>query len=59
MHSAYLTQNPDDKWDEELEEGDTILAVRMEEELVIWAMHHANELAAAATQRSPRRASQR
>ncbi len=27
--------DPDDKWDEELEEGDTIIAVRMEEELVI------------------------
>ncbi len=27
--------DPSDKWDEELEEGDTIIAVRMEEELII------------------------
>ncbi|SJL17948.1 uncharacterized protein ARMOST_21519 [Armillaria ostoyae] len=40
--------DPDDRWDEELEDGDTILAVNMEEELVIRAVHHANDLAAAA-----------
>ncbi len=40
--------DPDDKWDEELEEGDTIIAVCMEEELVIRAVHHANDLAAVA-----------
>ncbi len=27
--------DPDDKWDKELEEGDTILTVNMQEELVI------------------------
>ncbi len=27
--------DPDDRWDEELEEGDTILAVQMDEELII------------------------
>ncbi len=47
--------DPDDKWDEELEEGETILAVRMEEELVIRAMHHANELAAAANAEKPKK----
>ncbi|SJL10869.1 uncharacterized protein ARMOST_14264 [Armillaria ostoyae] len=40
--------DPDNCWDEELEDGDTILAVNMEEELVIHAVHHANDLAAAA-----------
>ncbi len=45
----------DDKWDEELEEGDTILAVQMDEELVIRTMHHANDLAAAANAEKPRR----
>ncbi|SJL11766.1 uncharacterized protein ARMOST_15175 [Armillaria ostoyae] len=40
--------DPDDRWDEELEDGDTILAVNMEEELIIRAVHHANDLAAAA-----------
>ncbi|SJL16884.1 uncharacterized protein ARMOST_20414 [Armillaria ostoyae] len=45
--------NPDDRWDEELEDGDTILAVNMEEEIVIRAMHHANDLAAAANTEKP------
>ncbi len=40
--------DPDNRWDKELEEGDTILAVRMEEELIIRAIHHANDLATAA-----------
>ncbi|SJL17380.1 uncharacterized protein ARMOST_20930 [Armillaria ostoyae] len=47
--------DPDDRWDEELEEGDTILAVNMEEELVIRAMHHANDLATAANAEKPKR----
>ncbi len=47
--------DPDDKWDEELEEGDTILAVRMDEELIIRSVHHANELAAAANAGKPKR----
>ncbi len=45
---ALPNADPDNCWDEELEEGDTILAVRMEEELVIRAMQHANDLAATA-----------
>ncbi|SJL18318.1 uncharacterized protein ARMOST_21904 [Armillaria ostoyae] len=45
--------DPDDRWDEELEDGDTILAVNMEEELVIRAVHHANDLAAAAHAEKP------
>ncbi|SJL18393.1 uncharacterized protein ARMOST_21981 [Armillaria ostoyae] len=45
--------DPDDHWDEELEDGDTILAVNMEEELVIRAVHHANDLAAAAHAEKP------
>ncbi|SJL17084.1 uncharacterized protein ARMOST_20626 [Armillaria ostoyae] len=45
--------DPDDRWDEELEDGDTILAVNMEEELVIRAIHHANDLAAAANAEKP------
>ncbi len=47
--------DPDDHWDEELEEGDTILAVRMEEELVICTVHHANDLAAAAHVEKPKK----
>ncbi len=47
--------NPDDKWDEELKEGETILAVHMEEELVICALHHANELATAANADKPKK----
>ncbi len=47
--------DPDDKWDEELEEGDTILAIRMDEELIICSVHHANELAAAANAGKPKR----
>ncbi|SJL16559.1 uncharacterized protein ARMOST_20085 [Armillaria ostoyae] len=49
--------DPDDRWDEELENGDTILAINMEEELVIRAMHHANDLAAAANAEKPQRTS--
>ncbi len=45
--------DPNDHWDEELEEGDTILAVRMEE-LIICAVHHANDLAAAAHAEKPK-----
>ncbi len=47
--------DPDDRWDEELEEGDSILAVRMEEELIIHAMHHANDLMAAAHAEKPKK----
>ncbi len=47
--------DPDDKWDEELEEGDTILAVRMDEEVVLRAVHHANDLAAAANAEKPKK----
>ncbi len=47
--------DPDDRWDEELEEGDSILAVRMEEELIIHAMHHANDLTAAAHAEKPKK----
>ncbi len=46
---------PDDRWDEELEEGDTILAVRMEEELFIRTIHHANDLAAATQAEKPKK----
>ncbi|SJL01339.1 uncharacterized protein ARMOST_04659 [Armillaria ostoyae] len=47
--------DPDDRWDEELEDGDRILAVNMDEELVIHAMHHANDLAAAANAEKPKK----
>ncbi|SJL16237.1 uncharacterized protein ARMOST_19757 [Armillaria ostoyae] len=47
--------DPDDRWDEELEDGDTILAVNMEEELVIRAVHHANDLAAATNAEKPQK----
>ncbi|SJL08318.1 uncharacterized protein ARMOST_11681 [Armillaria ostoyae] len=47
--------DPDNCWDEELEDGDTILAINMEEELVIWAVHHANDLAAAANAEKPKK----
>ncbi|SJL11309.1 uncharacterized protein ARMOST_14712 [Armillaria ostoyae] len=47
--------DPDDRWDEELEDGDVILAVNMEEELVICAVHHANDLAAAANAEKPQK----
>ncbi len=47
--------DPDNHWDEELEEGDTILVVQMEEELVIRAMHHANDLAAATHTEKPKK----
>ncbi|SJL10463.1 uncharacterized protein ARMOST_13849 [Armillaria ostoyae] len=45
--------DPDDHWDKELEDGDTILAVNMEEELVIRTVHHANDLATAAHAEKP------
>ncbi|SJL08497.1 uncharacterized protein ARMOST_11861 [Armillaria ostoyae] len=45
--------DPDDRWDEELEDGDVILAVNMEEEITIRAVHHANDLAAAANAEKP------
>ncbi len=47
--------DPDNCWDEELEDGDTILAVCMDEELVICAMHHVNELAAVANVDKPKK----
>ncbi|SJL03592.1 uncharacterized protein ARMOST_06949 [Armillaria ostoyae] len=47
--------DPDDHWDEELEEGETILAVNMEKEIVIRAVHHANDLAAAANADKPKK----
>ncbi len=47
--------DPDDKWDEELEEGETILAIQMEEELIIRSIHHTNELAAAANAEKPKK----
>ncbi|SJL08099.1 uncharacterized protein ARMOST_11461 [Armillaria ostoyae] len=46
--------DPDDRWDEELEDGDRILAINMEEELVICAVHHANNLTAAANADRPK-----
>ncbi len=52
-HLKLPDADPDDQWDEELEEGDTILTVWMEE-LVIHAMHHANDLAAAANADKPK-----
>ncbi|SJL15199.1 uncharacterized protein ARMOST_18685 [Armillaria ostoyae] len=45
--------DPNNHWDEELKDGDTILAVNMEEELVIRAVHHANDLAATANAEKP------
>ncbi len=47
-HLEHPDADPNDRWDEELEEGDTILAVKTEEELIIRAVHHANELAVVA-----------
>ncbi len=47
--------DPDDRWDEELEEGNTILTVRMKEELMIRALHHANNLAAATSADKPKK----
>ncbi len=46
--------DPDDRW-EELEDGDMILTVCMDEELVICAMHHTNDLAAAANAEKPKK----
>ncbi len=54
-HIKLPDADPDDRWDEELEEGDTILAVQMEEELVIQAMHHTNELVAKANADKPKK----
>ncbi len=42
-------QIPTDKWDEELEEGDTILAIDFTQAILIRA-HHANDLAAKANE---------
>ncbi len=39
--------DPDNKWDEELEEGETILAIDFTQAILIRA-HHANDLAAKA-----------
>ncbi|SJL04347.1 uncharacterized protein ARMOST_07713 [Armillaria ostoyae] len=47
--------DPDDWWDEELEDRDKILAVNMEEELVIHAVHHANDLAATTNVEKPKK----
>ncbi len=47
--------DPDDRWDKELEDGDTILAVSMEEELIIHAMHHANDLVAKVNTNKPKK----
>ncbi len=46
-------------WDEELEEGDSILAIKIEEELIICTVHHANELVAAANADNQRRCSKK
>ncbi|SJL16260.1 uncharacterized protein ARMOST_19780 [Armillaria ostoyae] len=57
VKNPFLLPNadPDDRWDEELEDRDTILAVNMEEELVIRAIHHANDLAATANAEKPKK----
>ncbi len=47
--------DPNDCWDEELEEGDSIPVLRMEEELIIHAMHHANDLAATVHAEKPKK----
>ncbi len=47
--------DPDDCWDEELEDSNTILAICMEEELTIHTLHHANNLAAAANADKPKK----
>ncbi len=39
--------DPDDKWDKELEEGETILAIDFTQAILMCA-HHANDLAAKA-----------
>ncbi len=41
--------DPDDKWDKELEEGETILAIDFMQAILIRA-HHANDLAAKASE---------
>ncbi|SJK99846.1 uncharacterized protein ARMOST_03157 [Armillaria ostoyae] len=45
--------DPDDRWDKELEDGDTILAINMEQEAEIRAVHHANDLTATAHAEKP------
>ncbi len=50
-HIKLPDADPEDRWDEELEEGDT----NLEEELTIHAMHHANDLAAKANADKPKR----
>ncbi len=47
--------DPDDKWDEELEEGDTILAVNMQKNSSSEPCTHANDLAAAANAEKPKK----
>ncbi len=54
-HLELPDTDPDDHWNEELEEGDTILTIHMEEELIIQAMHHANELAMAVNAEKPKK----
>lgn len=47
--------NPEDRWDEELEKGETILAINMQEEILIRAVHHTNDLAAQAHMDKPKK----
>ncbi|SJK99916.1 uncharacterized protein ARMOST_03227 [Armillaria ostoyae] len=47
--------DPNDHWNEELEEGDMILTVNMEEELIIHTVHHTNDLATAANADKPKK----
>ncbi|SJL05185.1 uncharacterized protein ARMOST_08553 [Armillaria ostoyae] len=54
-HFPLPDADPEDPWDEELEDGDRILAVNMEEEITIHAVHHANDLAAAANADKPKK----
>ncbi len=41
--------DPDDKWDEELEEGETILTIDFTQAILLCA-HHANDLATKASE---------
>ncbi len=54
-HLELPDADPNDCWNKELKEGDTILTVRMEEELVICAMHYANKLATATNTDKPKK----
>lgn len=40
--------DPTDRWDKELEERETILAIEFDLAIWLWTQHHANELAAQA-----------